>query len=88
MLSELVWILLFLNIIVVSTFYDSFFLFLVGLFVLGLAACETAVGLSLLILKSSIFGTVTNFDNLNYNNYFIYKNKNVSLIFSKISNGN
>lgn len=62
------------------------FIFIIGLFLLGIATCETAVGLSLLMLRMSIFGSINNNDTINKKNYFIYKNKNISLVNSKITN--
>ena len=84
--SELIWICLYLYSSLLSTSLNSMFLFIVGLFLLGIATCETAIGLTLIILKTSIFGSINNFDSLNYQNYFLYKNKNISLINSKIKN--
>ena len=83
-LSELIWVILYVYATVLSTVYDSIFIFLVGLFLLGVATCESAVGLALLILRMGIFGSVTNYDVGNANNYFIYKNKKLSFINSKI----
>jgi hypothetical protein len=61
-------------------------MFVIGLFLLGIATCETAIGLSLLILRMSIFGSINNYDTINNQNYFLYKNKNINIINSKIKN--
>lgn len=71
---------------IIATIYNSMFIFIIGLFLLGIATCETAVGLSLLILRMSIYGSINNYDVINNKNYFLYKNKNISLINSKINN--
>lgn len=84
--SELIWVCLYMYSSIIATIYNSMFIFIIGLFLLGIATCETAVGLSLLILRMSIYGSINNYDVINNKNYFLYKNKNISLINSKINN--
>lgn len=70
----------------ISVSYNSIFIFIVGLFLLGIATCETAIGLSILILRMSIFGSINSYDTLNNQNYYLYKNKTINIINSKIKN--
>lgn len=84
--SELIWICLYIYSSIISINHNSMFIFLLGLFLLGIATCETAVGLALLILRMSIFGSINNYDLVHNQNYFFYKNKNINIINSKIKN--
>jgi NADH:ubiquinone oxidoreductase subunit K len=85
-LSELIWITLYVYSSILATIYNSMFIFLIGLFLLGIATCESAIGLTLLILRMAIFNSINEYDVLNNQNNFLYKNKHILVINSKIKN--
>lgn len=59
-------------------------IFVSSLYLLCIATSETTIGLSILILKSSIFGSVNNTNLVSLKNTKKFNNIKVSLINSKI----
>jgi NADH:ubiquinone oxidoreductase subunit K len=62
LVGELIWISLYGYAVTGAIFFDSLNLFIWGIFLICLAACESTVGLSLLVHKSLIYGE-QNLDN-------------------------
>jgi NADH:ubiquinone oxidoreductase subunit K len=84
LLCELFWIIFFIYFSVLSVYYNSVIIFLVSIYILCIATGETTIGLSLLILKSTIFGSLNNYNLIsNKNTKFFNKLKN-NIINSKI----
>lgn len=67
-----------------SANYDSMFIFLVGLYLLAISTGETTIGLSLLILRISIFGSISTIDNFNFKGYYLGKRRSLSVINSRL----
>ena len=82
-MGEVFWIIIYTYVLFLSVYYDLFFLFLLGVYMLILATTESSIGLSLLILRMNIIGTTT-VENFGFKNYFFLRKKNNLNIFSKI----
>lgn len=67
-----------------SVSYDSIFIFVSGVYVLVLATGETTVGISILILRMSLFGTISINNTLNSKNHFYFRRKFSTLVNSKV----
>ncbi len=59
-------------------------IFLTGLYILCIATSETTIGLSILMLKFNIFGSVNNINMLNIKNTNNINKLKINLINSKI----
>ncbi len=59
-------------------------IFLVGLYILCIATSETTIGLSILILKFNIFGSINNINNININNINNINKLKINLINSRL----
>jgi len=81
LLCETFWIIFFIYFSILSVYMNSMLIFLISIYILCIATSETTIGISILILKSSIFGSLNNFNNFNLKN--INKLK-INLINSKI----
>nr|QIB71970.1 NADH dehydrogenase subunit 4L [Gruberia lanceolata] len=84
LLGELLWIMIYSYASVISVYYDSIFAFLIAIYILGLATGETTIGLSLIILKLSIFGSINTTDSVNKKNYFLFRKKYINNINSRL----
>lgn len=82
-LGEIIWVLLYLYGSFLSSLYDSLFIFVISVYLLSLATGETVIGLALLILRMSVFGSINNYDILSTQNYLFYRNTKINLISSK-----
>jgi len=58
--------------------------FLISIYILCIATSETTIGLSILILKSSIFGSLNNLNFINFKNTKNFNKYKNNLINSKI----
>jgi hypothetical protein len=58
--------------------------FLISIYILCIATGETTIGLSLLILKSSIFGSLNNLNFINIKNLKIFNKLKINLINSRL----
>jgi|LakMenEpi06Jul12_1017403.scaffolds.fasta_scaffold02484_2 NADH:ubiquinone oxidoreductase subunit K len=85
-LAELIWILTYVYASMLSVSYDSIFVFVSGVYVLILATGETTVGISILILRMNLFGSISINDTLKTKNNFYFRKKFNTLINSKITN--
>ena len=83
-LGELIWVLSYIYASMLSVSYDSIFIFVSGVYILILATGETTVGISLLILRMNIFGTINLNNTLKTKNHFFFRRKFTTLINSKI----
>jgi NADH:ubiquinone oxidoreductase subunit K len=85
-LGELIWILTYIYASMLSVSYDSIFIFVSGVYILILATGETTIGISILILRMNLFGTISINDTLKTKNNFYFRRKFNTLINSKITN--
>ena len=85
LLGELVWIMLYLLSSLSSISCDSIYLLGTTFFLLGLATGETAIALSVFILKISIYGNLKNSVNLDSNSFFSFRDKNINTLNSKLN---
>ena len=83
-LCELFWIIFFVYFSILSTHFNSMIFFLISIYILCIATGETTIGLSLLILKSSIFGSLNNLNLINVKNLKIFNKLKINLINSKL----
>lgn len=81
LLCETFWIIFFIYYSVLSVHTNSMIIFLISIYILCIATSETTIGISILILKSSIFGSLNNFNNLSIKHVNKLK---INLINSKI----
>lgn len=81
LLCEIFWVIFFIYFSILSIYFNSMIIFLIAIYILCIATSETTIGLSILILKSSIFGSINNINNLNLKNLNKLK---INLINSKI----
>lgn len=84
LLCELFWVIFFIYFSMLSAYYNSMLIFLVSIYILCIATSETTIGLSILILKSSIFGSLNNLNFLNIKNTKNFNKFKINLINSKI----
>ena len=59
-------------------------IFLTAIYILCIATSETSIGLSILVLKSNIFGSINNINLLNIKNINILNKLKINLINSKL----
>lgn len=85
-MGELTWILTYIYASMLSVSYDSIFIFVSGVYILILATGETTIGISILILRMNIFGTISMNDALKTKNNFYFRKKFNTLINSKVTN--
>jgi len=83
-LGELIWVLSYIYASMLSVSYDSLFFFVTAVYILILATGETTIGISLLILRMSLFGTINLNNSLKTKNHFFFRRKFNTLINSKI----
>lgn len=81
---ELFWVILYIYFSILSVYLNSMIIFLTGIYILCIATSETTIGLSLLILKSNIFGSINNINLLNLGTLNNLNRMKVNLINSKV----
>lgn len=83
-LGEMLWVSLYVYSSLLSSLYDSLFFFIIAVYMLAIATGETVVGLSLLIVRMSVFGSIHNYDNYSAKNSYFYRKNKINLISSRI----
>lgn len=81
---ELFWVILYIYFSILSVYLNSMIIFLTGIYILCIATSETTIGLSLLILKSNIFGSINNNNLINTGNSKNRLLPKISLVNSRI----
>lgn len=84
-LGEMIWILTYIYASMLSISYDSIFIFVAGVYILVLATGETTIGISILILRMSLFGTISINNTLSSKNHFYFRRKFNTLVNSKVN---
>lgn len=84
-ICELFWIIIYIYLSVLSIQFNSIIIFLTAIYILCIATSETTIGLSILMLKLNIFGSVNNFNLLNIKNINVFNKLKVNLINAKLN---
>lgn len=71
LVTELIWICIYVYSSLLSSYYDSLFIYLFALYLLGISTGESSLGLSLLMLKLAISGSFNLNDNLSIKNSYV-----------------
>lgn len=83
-ICEIFWITFFSYFSILSNYYNSIIVFLIAIYILCIATGETTIGLAILILKSSMFSSISNLNNFSKKILKNYNTLKVNLINSKI----
>lgn len=84
-ICELFWIIIYIYFSILSIQFNSIIIFLTGIYILCIATSETTIGLSILVLKWNLFGSINNFNILNVKNLNLFNKTKINLINSKIN---
>lgn len=66
-----------------SVYFNSIIFFLVSIYIICIATGESSIGLAILILKSTIYGSINNQNILNINSIKNFNSLKIGLLNSK-----